>query len=74
MFERAEDRTRWEAAVAGQLDAEALWARFPDGHAGSSPRSVRLSERDLAKLLGVSQPTTHRVKRSLLVRFRSLAP
>lgn len=62
----------WETESEGAVDAVALCGRL----AGREAVACRLladigplSERELARYLGVSQPTAHRVKRSLAVKL-----
>lgn len=61
--------------VVGRLDADALCARFT-GREGDACRLLAahgsLSERDLGRRLGVSQPTAHRLKHALAAALEPL--
>jgi len=65
----------WEDQVIGRMDAAAICSRFPDRE-GRACRILAVlgpvPERDLARFLGVSQPTAHRLKHALAAKLTPL--
>ena len=65
----------WEDELIGRLDTAALCSRLTDreGRACRILAAVGpVTERHLARLLGISQPTAHRLKRTLAMKLSPL--